>query len=66
DSHDQIDLFGSWTFGERLQLRGGIDNLLDADPEWVGATATDRNIGTTLPIYDQFGRRIFLGLQLAL
>ncbi|HEX7000009.1 MAG TPA: TonB-dependent receptor [Gammaproteobacteria bacterium] len=66
DSHDQLDLFGSWTFGDRLQLRGGIDNLLNADPEWVGATATDRNIGTTSPIYDQFGRRIFIGLSFAM
>jgi outer membrane receptor protein involved in Fe transport len=66
DSHDQIDLFGTWTFADRYTLRAGIDNLTNADPEVVGATTTDRNLGTTNSRYDQFGRRIFFGLQIAL
>jgi outer membrane receptor protein involved in Fe transport len=66
DSHDQIDVFGSWTFAERYQLRAGIDNLTNADPEWVGATTVDNNVGTTNNRYDQIGRRVFIALQVAL
>lgn len=65
-SHDQFDLFGSWSFGDRYQLRGGIDNLLNADPEWVGATTTNNAIGTTSSNYDQIGRRVYFGLQISL
>ncbi|HEU4618555.1 MAG TPA: TonB-dependent receptor [Gammaproteobacteria bacterium] len=66
DSHDQFDLYGSWSFGERYQLRGGIDNLLNADPEWVGRTTTNNAVGSTSPAYDQVGRQFFLGLTVTL
>ena len=62
ESHNQFDLFGSWVFGERYYLRGGIDNLLNEDPEVVGATLNDRNLGSTDSNYDQIGRRFFIGL----
>jgi iron complex outermembrane receptor protein len=62
NSHNQFDVFGSWTFGDRYRFRWGIDNLLNADPEWVGATSMDNNIGSTNSNYDQIGRRVFLGL----
>lgn len=65
-AHDQFDLFGSWQFGQRWSLRGGIDNLLNADPEWVGATTTNNAIGTTNSNYDQIGRRIFFGVTMTL
>jgi outer membrane receptor protein involved in Fe transport len=45
DAHDQFDLYGSWSFGDRYQLRGGIDNLFNAEPEWVGRT-TMRNLAS--------------------
>lgn len=66
DSHDQFDVFGSWTINDRYSLRGGIDNLLDEDPEVVGATPFDNNLGTTNTNYDPFGRRVFLGLTIGL
>jgi outer membrane receptor protein involved in Fe transport len=68
DAHDQFDVFGSWNFGnnQRYSLRGGIDNLLNADPEIVGATATNRALGSTNAVYDQFGRRLFIGLSVTL
>jgi outer membrane receptor protein involved in Fe transport len=68
DAHDQLDLFGSWAFGqgERYQLRGGIDNLLNADPEIVGATTTNNALGATNAVYDQFGRRLFFGFTVTL
>ena len=66
DSHQQLDLFGSWNFKQRWQLRGGIDNLLNEDPEWVGATTTNNAIGTTNSNYDTIGRRFSIGLEVRL
>lgn len=66
DSHDQFDLFGNWTFNERYSIRAGIDNLLDEDPEVVGATPFNNNLGSTNSSYDQFGRRFYFGLTVSL
>jgi outer membrane receptor protein involved in Fe transport len=65
DSHDQLDLFADWTFSERYQLRAGIDNLTDAEPEVVGATSTNNALGSTSVNYDPFGRRYFVGLSMS-
>jgi outer membrane receptor protein involved in Fe transport len=65
DAHDQFDLFADWTFSERYQLRAGIDNLTDAEPEVVGATSTNNALGSTSVNYDPFGRRYFVGLSMA-
>jgi outer membrane receptor protein involved in Fe transport len=66
DSHNHFDLFANLTFNDRYTLRAGIDNLLDEDPEIVGATPFNNSLGTTNSNYDQFGRRFYLGLQVAL
>ncbi len=64
-AHDQFDLFADWTLSERYQLRAGIDNLTDAEPEVVGATSTNNALGSTSVNYDPFGRRYFVGLSMA-
>lgn len=65
DSYDVFDLSARYTFNERYQLRGGIDNLFDTDPAIVGATPTDSNSSSTLPgYYDTLGRRLYLGLKI--
>jgi iron complex outermembrane recepter protein len=66
DAHDQLDIFGSWRFTDRIMMRGGIDNLTNEDPEIVGRTTVNNNLGSTNSNYDQFGRRVFLGLSIAL
>jgi iron complex outermembrane receptor protein len=66
NSHDQFDVYGSWQFAQRWQLRGGIQNLLNTDPEWVARTSTNNAIGTTNSNYDQIGRSIFFGVQMTL
>jgi outer membrane receptor protein involved in Fe transport len=63
ESHDQIDLFGRWAFGEHYELRAGVDNLINADPEVVGANSTNNALGTTNSNYDQFGRRFYVGFN---
>jgi outer membrane receptor protein involved in Fe transport len=66
DAHDQLDVFGTWRFTDRIVMRGGIDNLTNADPEIVGRTTINNNRGSTNSNYDQFGRRIFFGLSISL
>ena len=62
-SHDQLDLFGSWNYNERYTFRAGIDNLMNADPEVVGATTTNNALNSTSSAYDQIGRRFFFSLK---
>lgn len=66
DSYQRFDVFGSWNFKQHWQLRGGIDNALNVDPVWVGATTINNAIGTTNGNYDQIGRRVYLGVQITL
>jgi outer membrane receptor protein involved in Fe transport len=65
EDYDRLDLFGSWQFGERLSMRGGIDNVTNEDPAIVGRTTLNNAKGSTNSNYDQFGRRVFLGLTVA-
>lgn len=72
DSYDLFNLFARYSINDRLEFRGGIDNLFDKDPPVVGAdpgTATlprDNNLGTTEPgFYDPLGRRFYVGLKMA-
>ena len=62
-SHDQFDLFGRWAISGSYELRAGVDNLLNADPEVVGATTTNNSLGTTSPNYDTIGRRYFVAFK---
>ena len=64
DSHTEFDLFGRYELNDVLELRGGIDNLFDADPEIFGATATNAARGSTLGVYDTIGRSYYLGARL--
>lgn len=66
ESHDQFDLFSNWTFGDFYTLRFGVDNLLDEQPEVVGASSSDNNLGSTNGNYDPFGRRYYVGFRVGL
>jgi iron complex outermembrane recepter protein len=65
-SYHMIDLFGSYRFNKTVQLRGGIDNVFDIDPEIVGETpgVTAAAGVTNAQYYDVLGRRYFLAVQL--
>jgi outer membrane receptor protein involved in Fe transport len=65
DSYSTFDLFAGYTFNERYQLRGGIDNVFDVDPAIVGATPTDSNSASTNSgYYDVLGPRLYVGLKI--
>ncbi|MEO6339960.1 MAG: TonB-dependent receptor [Caulobacteraceae bacterium] len=69
NSHHEVDLFARWNINRTLTLRAGIENLFDAWPEVAGRNiSTNRNSAnssnsTTLPDYDQIGRRFSIGLK---
>jgi outer membrane receptor protein involved in Fe transport len=64
-SHDQFDMFSSWSFNDNYELRFGVDNLLNEDPAIVGASTADANLGSTNSDYDPFGRRYYVGLSVS-
>jgi len=64
DSYAEFNLFTRYELTERLELRAGIDNLFNAQPRIVGASALDANRGSTISIYDTIGRSYYFGLRL--
>jgi iron complex outermembrane recepter protein len=71
DSYNVANLFARYQINDKIEFRGGIDNLFDEEPPIVGAdpgTATlpaDRNLGDTdSGFYDVLGRRFYVGVQM--
>jgi outer membrane receptor protein involved in Fe transport len=66
DSYDSMNLFAGYVVNDKVDLRMGIDNLLDEEPLVVGATATDGNAEVTRPDYfDILGRRMYIGVKMS-
>ncbi len=72
DSYQVFSLFTRYSINERLEFRGGIDNLLDEDPVIVEARpiapgfAGDTNSDVTrADYYDTLGRRAYIGLKMS-
>lgn len=67
DSYNNFAAFGSYTYNEKLSFRGGIDNLLDADPEIVGYNpgVTNAKGSTNAAYYDPLGRRYYLAVEMS-
>jgi iron complex outermembrane recepter protein len=63
NAYNEVDFFASWALTDALTLRGGIDNLMNAWPVWVGANASTTAVGTTDANYDTVGRRFYLGVK---
>jgi iron complex outermembrane receptor protein len=67
--YDVVDLTGNWEISQSYQVRFGIENLLDQDPEIIArnnaaGAAFSTGQGTTLPgYYDVLGRRYFVGFK---
>lgn len=53
------DLFANWQLNDTLELRGGVNNLLDEDLPLV---ASSQN-GTDVALYDPIGRAYYIGLR---
>jgi iron complex outermembrane receptor protein len=64
-SYNLFNLAGSWRVNEMIGITLGIDNLLDRDPNRVGAGPLDNGAGDTVSgYYDVLGRRYFGGIKL--
>ncbi|HTC43598.1 MAG TPA: TonB-dependent receptor [Steroidobacteraceae bacterium] len=63
NAYNEVDFFASYALTDALTLRFGIDNLMNAWPVWVGASAATTAIGTTDANYDTVGRRFYLGAK---
>ncbi len=66
-SYDLFGLSGRWAINDTLELRAGVDNLLDKRPPLVGvdpASPTGSAVGTTdAGNYDVLGRRFYVGAK---
>jgi outer membrane receptor protein involved in Fe transport len=77
-SHDEFDLFGTFTFMHNYTLRAGINNLFNVQPPITGAslgglTSSAPGSNPVLPttgagttnegLYDTIGRRFFVGVK---
>ena len=63
NAYNEVDFFASYALTDAITLRGGIDNLINAWPVWVGANASTTAIGSTNANYDTIGRRFYLGVK---
>jgi outer membrane receptor protein involved in Fe transport len=65
-SHDEFDLFSGYKLSAAYQLRFGIDNLFNRQPEVVGrdtGPSPNASLGSTLLDYDVLGRRFYVGIK---
>jgi iron complex outermembrane receptor protein len=66
NAYNEVDFFTSYALTDAVTLRGGIDNLMNAWPVWVGVNASTTAIGSTDANYDTIGRRFYLGVKVKL
>jgi iron complex outermembrane receptor protein len=66
DSYNLFGLFARYSVNDKIEFRGGIDNLFDTDPEIVEARpGVDSNSDVTrADYYDILGRRAYVGLKM--
>jgi iron complex outermembrane receptor protein len=67
ESYNNFGMFARYSINDRLEFRGGIDNLLDEEPLVVEARpGVDSNTDVTRSeYYDVLGRRAYIGLKMS-
>jgi iron complex outermembrane recepter protein len=61
-SYSYLDLAAKWNATEKIQVRGGVNNVLDKDPPIVTAEITSGGAANTYEFYDLYGRQLFLAM----
>jgi len=56
-----LDLSAIWTVNKILELRAGVNNVLDRDPPVIPAEITGTGSGNVYANYDTLGREVFVG-----
>lgn len=65
-AQNYIDLAGTWAVNDWLNLRAGVNNVLDREPPFVPQGVTARENGNTYPgIYDALGQYWFVGTSVS-
>lgn len=59
-SFSYLDLAANWTVNKHLELRGGINNVLDKDPPLASVEIVSGGAANTYSTYDALGRQLFL------
>ena len=60
-TYNLFDLFSSYDFNDRWQVRLGVTNLTDEGPVTVSSSQT----GTDTAVFDVLGRSYYLGLRMS-
>ena len=58
--YSYIDLSATWNVFKELQLRAGINNVLDKDPPLITSEIVAGGANNTFETYDTLGRQIFV------
>lgn len=61
-AYNYVDLSGAWDVTDKLQLRAGINNVLDRDPPLAPTEVIGGGSPNTYEFYDGLGRQVFLAL----
>lgn len=61
-SHSYVDLSATWSATDKIQMRVGVNNLLDKDPPIVTSDLVSGGAANTYEFYDLYGRQLFLAL----
>lgn len=57
-----LDLAAAWNATDKIQVRAGVNNLLDKDPPIVTSDLVSGGAANTYEFYDLYGRQVFLSL----
>ncbi|MGH9521716.1 MAG: TonB-dependent receptor domain-containing protein [Terriglobales bacterium] len=60
-SYSYLDLTANWRVNSILSFRAGFNNIMDKDPPIIDGNIVGGGAANTYPIYDMFGRQLFLG-----
>jgi iron complex outermembrane receptor protein len=56
-----LDLSGIWTVTHGFEIRAGINNIFDKDPQIVDSAIVGTGLPNAYPTYDFLGRAMFVG-----
>ncbi len=60
-AYSYLDLSANWHVNNVLSLRAGFNNIMDKDPPIIDGDIVGGGAANTYPIYDMFGRQVFVG-----
>ena len=59
-TYNYLDLSATWVITKGVELRGGINNVLDKDPPLITSEIVSGGAANTFETYDTLGRQVFV------